>query len=137
LKLFVLDCSVTMAWCFRDEHTENSAQILHKLSQSKALVPSIWSLEVQNVLNVAERNNRISAANADQFCKLLSSLPIEIDMGFNRLLNDQITALIRTHELSAYNAAYLELALRFKIPLASYDSKLRAAATLAGVSNVI
>lgn len=134
MSSFVLDCSITMTWCFEDEKTPEGDAILESLMQEEesALVPTLWHLEVVNVLSISERQGRLSAAKASLFLDLLSDLPIHTDES----LKDprSLFFLSRTYGLSAYDAAYLSLALQEQIPLATLDKKLKAAANLAGVS---
>jgi len=125
---FVLDCSVTMSWCFEDEKTSEGDRILDRLIQeeSKGIVPSLWRLEVVNVLSVAERRGRLSTAQSLVFIDLLAELPIVVDEtppDFKDIL-----LLSRTYGLSAYDAACLDLANREQIPLATLDKKLKGAA---------
>jgi len=124
LKAFVLDCSVTMAWCFDDEANEQSDQALVLLKNGKAVVPAIWPLEVLNVLHVSERKKRISVSQSNTFISLLNALPIEIDMSLHDSLNKTILEISRQYSISAYDAAYLELAKRRTIPLFSFDKIL-------------
>ena len=131
MSYFVLDCSVAMAWCFEDEANEKSQNCLQYLKKSKAVVPSIWSLEVMNVLQVSEKKKRIQAEQSNLFIKLLSILPIEVDLSSN--LNKGITTISREYGLTTYDAAYLELAVRKKIPLASLDKLLCRMAKMANV----
>jgi len=134
LNFFVLDCSVTMSWCFEDENTEYSKQILLLLKKIKAIVPCIWPLDVMNVLKVAENKHRITTLKSNAFVNLLNSLPIEIDPNLNCLLNKSILEITRKHSLSAYDAAYLEIAIRQNIPLISFDKKLCEVAKKEGIS---
>lgn len=133
MKLFVLDCSVTMAWCFEDESNAMSDKILASLKESKAMVPSIWPLEVINVLRVGERKKRLSASQSNTFINLLRGLPIEVDMNPIDLPNQSILEISREYSISAYDAAYLELALRKNLPLVSFDKILCEAAKNAGI----
>lgn len=133
MKLFVLDCSVTMAWCFEDESNATSDKILASLKESKAMVPSIWPLEVINVLRVGERKKRLSASQSNTFINLLRGLPIEVDMNPIDLPNQSILEISREYSISAYDAAYLELALRKNLPLVSFDKILCEAAKNAGI----
>lgn len=125
---FVVDNSVSMAWCFKDETTLYSEQILQRLQVEEALVPSIWPLEVINVLLTAERRNRITTAQADAFLEVLSELPINVEeIGWPQ----KTTALLlrgRSTGLTAYDSAYLDLALRAGCPLATQDNKILDAA---------
>lgn len=133
----MLDCSVTMSWCFEDENTEKSKQILLFLKNKKAIVPCIWSLEVINVLKIAENKNRISNLMSNTFINLLNALPIEIDPNFNFLLNKSVLELIHKYPLSAYDASYLEIATRYNVPLISFDKVLCEAAKKEGVSTTL
>ncbi len=134
MNAFVLDCSVTMAWCFSDEQNEVAERLLINLKKTKALVPSIWALEVNNVLRVAERKKRITIIQSNTFIHLLNTLPIEVDKGINEHPSLYLMDITRQFDLSAYDAAYLELALRHSIPLASFDQLLCKAAKQAGLS---
>ena len=130
----VVDASVTMAWCFEDEVSAYSEAILERVGREGAIVPSIWLLEVANVLLVAERGARIDQAKTAEFCRLLQDLPIEIDQSSAAIVLGPLLATGRVHGLSAYDAAYLELAARNRLPIASEDEGLKAAADAAGVS---
>jgi predicted nucleic acid-binding protein len=85
LNLFILDCSVTMSWCLENEKNKDSEQALYLLAKKKAIVPCIWTLEVINVLRVAERQNRISSADSNTFISLLNTFPIEVDVNSDSL----------------------------------------------------
>lgn len=133
MSIFVLDCSVAMSWCFDDEKIEHSKNILELFKQMRSVVPSIWPLEVSNVLRVAERQERITTIDSDMFLDLVNSLPIDIDAGLNTLFCRQILKITRKHAISSYDAAYLELALRYDIPLASFDRNLCLVAKKEGI----
>ena len=129
----VLDCSITMAWCFEDEGSPLADAVLEHLGVTDVLVPCIWPLEVGNVLVVAERRRRLTATASARFLSLLRALPISVDQeGSDRHL-DAILALARQQALSAYDAAYLELALRQGCDFATQDNKLRRAAAALGI----
>ncbi|MBW1982232.1 MAG: type II toxin-antitoxin system VapC family toxin [Deltaproteobacteria bacterium] len=130
---FVLDCSVTMSWCFADESDYYSDVVLDQLSKTEALVPSIWPLEVVNVLLVAERRKRINKAQAMRLVELLQSLPVAIDVSTAERATGSIHLLAREHKLSSYDAAYLELAMREGLPLATRDDQLARVAKRCGV----
>lgn len=134
MSSFVLDCSVTMAWCFPDEHNDKAEQVLRHLTQTKALVPEIWALEVNNVLHIAERKKRITPTQSNTFIHLLNGLPIEIGKGLNERPSLYLLDITRQFNISAYDAAYLELALRQSIPLASFDQLLCSSAKKAGIA---
>ncbi len=122
---FVLDCSITMSWCFEDELGGPAAVVLDRLSSESAIVPSIWGLEVANVLAVAQRRRRISRMDAERFLVLIDDLPIMAD-------NDgrvaDVYRLAVELGTSAYDASYIELAIRRALPLATKDEKLAGAA---------
>ena len=133
MTFFVLDCSMTMAWCFKQEITEETNAIRRCLVEDHlAIVPSLWSLEVMNTLMVSERRNRLSVNDSQSFISFLKELPIELDRG-RSILDNSIIFLAREHQLSIYDAAYLELAIRKSFPLATLDSALKNAAHRAGI----
>ena len=127
----VIDTSVTMAWCFEDEATDQTDSVLDHLRQEAAVVPVLWHLEVANVLLVAERRRRITEAQATRFLALLGKLPIRADTA--PIDTTAVVAAGRRHNLSAYDAAYLVLAERLAASLANLDTHLIAASKAAGV----
>lgn len=130
---FVLDASVALAWSFRDEQNTYAHWMLRRLEDDPAVVPVVWLLEVANGLLVAERRGRFTAADVAQVCGALADLPIEwSDLTLDQALGP-VLDLARAHGLSAYDAAYLELAMREGLPLATQDDALRVAAERAGV----
>jgi predicted nucleic acid-binding protein len=131
---FVLDCSTTMAWCFQDEADPQADAALTSLTTQEVLVPGIWPLEVANVLAVAERKRRIDSAGIAHFTRMLASLPIVIDARTAERGLGEILFLARSEGLSAYEAAYVELALREGIPLATLDAPLKSAAQKLGIA---
>ena len=130
---FVLDCSVTMAWCFEDERTAETDTLLDKLVAEGAEAPSIWPLEVSNVLIGASRRNRISPAEANVAAQRIAALPVLIDLEGSRRAWDSLLQLAVRYGLTSYDTCYLELALRKALPLATLDKALQRAATEAGV----
>jgi predicted nucleic acid-binding protein len=131
---FVLDASVALAWCFEDETTPATDAVLERLSDEEAAAPALWRLEVANGLAMAERRGRLSVAALARSVALLQRLAITIDAeGFDRAFRDLLD-LARSERLTVYDAAYLELALRLGVPLASKDKSLRTAAGRLGVS---
>jgi predicted nucleic acid-binding protein len=122
-----------MAWCFEDEADIYADSILDQLSDSEAIVPSIWPLEVANVLLVAERRKRLTEAESLQFVGLLRKLPITIDGESSERALSDILFVGRHQGLSSYDAAYLELAMRQGAALATKDERLRKAAENCGV----
>ena len=131
---FVVDCSMTMAWFFQDEATPETNAVLARLRQDGATAPALWPLEVANVLAGGERRGRITQADTAGFLTLLRSLPITVDDETPRRAWNDILTLARAHRLTAYDAAYLELALRLGLPLATLDTDLRAAAAALGLT---
>ncbi|GLI28017.1 twitching motility protein PilT [Agromyces rhizosphaerae] len=127
---FVVDASVSLAWCFDDEASDESEALLDRLGASGGLVPVIWEYETANVLAIAERRARITEAEASRRSRLLYGLPIHIvrDLDPGALLH-----AARRHDLTAYDAAYLVLAEREGVPLATRDRALASAAEAAGV----
>lgn len=129
----VVDASITLSWCFRDEQSEQAARVLRLLAADTAVVPGIWLLEVANGLLAAERRGRLSAADVAHVHGLLSDLPVTVgDLTLDEALGS-VLDLARTQGLSAYDAAYLELAMREGLPLATRDDELRSAAVRLGV----
>lgn len=125
-----------MAWCFEDESTVLSNSILDKVAHAGATVPSLWSLEVSNVLLVAERRGRITRPQSEEFLTLLQALPIECDLLTGQRCFQHAMGLARQFQLSAYDATYLELAQRLGLGLATFDTRLGDAARNLGISVV-
>lgn len=131
---FVLDVSLSCAWGFADEASEPAWAILERLRAGRAHVPALWLWETANVLVQVDRRGRITPAAIRTFLGLLETLPISIDPpGPGTAWHDSL-ALARSHRLSAYDSAYLELAMRKGLPLATRDRALQAAAREEGVA---
>jgi predicted nucleic acid-binding protein len=131
---FVLDNSIVMAWSFEDETDEYAEAVLDRLVSSRAVVPVLWPLEVANALLMGERRSRSTEAETIKWTAILKSLPIVIDGEANAHAWSDTLYLARGHGLSAYDAAYLELAIRRALPLATIDKKLELAAEAVGVA---
>ena len=131
---FVIDASVALAWCFKDELTEAISQLLEQLQSGTAAVPTLWPLEVANVLALAERRSRITAAESARLIALLATLDISVDGEAPSLAFARILDLAREGRLTVYDAAYLELAMRLGVPLATKDRALSDAAVRLGVA---
>jgi predicted nucleic acid-binding protein len=131
---FVLDVSVTMAWHFEDEATPPIWQLLDRLIDDGAVVPGLWPLEVANVLAAGERRGRSTPAKIGGFIEQLAHLPLAVDGETSKRALSEILALARGQKLTAYDASYLELAIRLGLPLATVDRELRAAAAALGVA---
>lgn len=130
---FVLDCAIAIAWCIEDEADGATDALLDRLRSTGAWAPSIWPHEIANVLLQAERRGQITQAAVDGRLTLLEQLPIEIDPLPWWRSGQAVLALARQHRLSAYDAAYLELAARSALPLATKDKALaRAHAAMGG-----
>jgi predicted nucleic acid-binding protein len=132
-KGLVIDSSVAIAWCFPDEQDDYSQSVLDALSSERAIVPDLWHLEVANTLLVGERRKRSTQANTVTWLGFFASLPIAADDETTAHAFGDTLSLAREHNLSAYDAAYLELAMRRGLPLATLDDKLKAAAQAVGV----
>jgi predicted nucleic acid-binding protein len=121
---FVLDSSVALAWLLQDESNERTDALADRLEQEDAHVPSIWSLEVGNALLTAMRRKRISETDFDRCIAALSALPIQVDPP---AVLAATLSIARRFSLTSYDAAYLELAQRRGLALATLDEKLRQA----------
>ncbi|MGA2744626.1 MAG: type II toxin-antitoxin system VapC family toxin [Candidatus Sulfotelmatobacter sp.] len=124
----VLDSSVTLAWAYSDETTAPVTQIFDLLSQGGAWVPGLWRLEVANVLEMSVRRKRHDRIFRDATLADLAQLPIQVDLQTDQQAWSATLRLAERHQLTLYDAAYLELALRRNLPLATLDDDLRRAA---------
>lgn len=129
---FVLDNSVVSGWYLTGQSTDYSAAIAARLEVEKALVPALWQLELANVLKTACTKGRLSHPQARQILDALAQLPIEVDTGAPPGQRPLLELAMRFN-LSSYDAAYLELAMRHGLPLATQDEQLKLAAIAAGV----
>lgn len=130
---FVLDGSVALAWYFRDEKDAYADAVAARFPNVEAVVPTIWPLEIANAVLMGERRKRSTIAQASSWLSFLSSLSIIVDGETGQRAWTDTLNLARTHKLSAYDAAYLELAIRLARPLATLDEELKAAAKVVGV----
>lgn len=130
---FVLDCSVAMAWVFPDEATEETGRLRDSLLAGRAFVPAIWPIEVGNVLRVATGRGRISVGDWARIRTNLEAMPIEIEPVSTSCVWGSVLELAHERRLSVYDAMYLELAVRMRLPLATLDRTLAAAGSAAGV----
>jgi predicted nucleic acid-binding protein len=131
---FVIDASLTAIWHFEDERSAAAEAILDSLEHDAAYAPLIWWFEIRNVITLGERRKRATQEHTAGFVAFLSQLPISLDS----LPDDErVMALARKHELTFYDAAYLELAQREGIPLATLDKELVTAARAEGVPLVL
>lgn len=133
MSFITLDCSVTASWFILDEFTQISINIKDEVSKKGAIVPTIWSLEVGNTLLINERRKRITKEHRQKALYILSDLPIKIDeLTFKNAWFETIE-LAEKYNLTLYDACYLELALRYNSPLATFDNNLKQAAKLESV----
>ena len=129
----VIDASVALAWCFPDEASDYADGVLVALDGRTAMVPAIWSLEITNALLVGERRKRIRQPEARRFIELLKGLTIlEDGQPFAETVSN-VLPLAREYDLSAYDAAYLDVAVRHGAPLATLDKALQKAGRAAGL----
>jgi predicted nucleic acid-binding protein len=131
---FILDCSVTMAWYFKDEANAYAKAVRRSLIGVDAVVPGLWPLEVANILVLGERRQRSTEAEASKWLRYLQMLPIRVDDETAARAWSDILHIARSYSLSAYDASYLELAIRLGLPLASLDDQLKATAASAGAA---
>ena len=134
MSFITLDCSVTASWFIPDEFTQISINIKDEVSKKGAIVPTIWSLEVGNVLLISERRKKITKEQRQIALYTLNELPIKTDeLTFKNAWFETIE-LAERYNLTLYDACYLELSLRCNSLLATFDNNLKEAAKLAGVS---
>lgn len=137
---FVLDNSVTMRWFFGDGKPQELAYagaVLEAMKDASAAVPVVWGLEVANVIAKAESQGLVTEARSEAFLEMLKGVEIHPDTAtFSQALSDTLQ-IARRYRLSAYDAAYLELALREGLPLATLDEDLQKAAKKAGVKRFV
>ena len=133
MKRVVVDASVALAWCFPDEASEYADGILVALEGHTLLVPAVWGLEITNAIVVGERSKRLGPPEIRRFTTLIESLSLVQDVQPAGEYVRNVLPVAREHNLSAYDAAYLELSMRQGAPLATLDGRLRKAAQKAGV----
>ena len=137
MNRFVLDAFVTLCWCFEDQATSFTEAILDLLAEGKqAIVPFIWPFEISNALLSGERRKLVSTAQVTGIVEELKSWTIEVDRhGVDRAFRE-ILSVARAFRLTTYEAAYLELAMREALPLATLDKDLSKAARKAGIPSL-
>lgn len=124
----VLDTSATMAWVYVEETSSAISEVFDRVTEAGAWVPSLWRLEIANVLEMGVRRGRHNAAFRDATLSDLALLPVQMDPDTNQQAWGATVRLAERYRLTVYDAAYLELALRRGLPLATLDVELRAAA---------
>ncbi len=129
----VVDASIALAWVHGDERTDVVETVFRRIGRTGAVVPAVWPLEVANALTMAVRRGRTSPALRDRALSDLTEVPIRVDDETNAHAWTATIKLADFHGLTVYDAAYLELAQRRRLPLATLDKELRAAAVKSGV----
>ncbi len=130
----VLDASITIAWVNEQETTPAIEAVFASLDQTRAFVPELWWLEVANALQMGVRRHRFSAEKRAIYLRTLGGFTITTDHETGSRAWNETLALSDRHNLTVYDAAYLELALRRQLPLATLDGELRTAAATGGVA---
>jgi predicted nucleic acid-binding protein len=125
----VIDASMTLAWCFEDETAPASEQILDRVVETSSWVPVLWRFEVGNALQMAVRRKRISQTYRDNWLAKLSAMPIQTDPEADAHAWTTALHLADNFGLTLYDAAYVELAQRYSLPLATLDRQMQVAAT--------
>ncbi len=123
---FVLDCSVTIAWCLNEPNTY-AERVAESMLDTRALAPAIWTYEVANALVMAERRKRITVTEREELVGVIDALDIAVEPAPNAV-PFALAALAQQYRLSVYDAAYLDLAIRHGLPLATIDGNLARAA---------
>ncbi|MGP9821775.1 type II toxin-antitoxin system VapC family toxin [Salinarimonas sp. NSM] len=134
--MIVLDSSMTLSWFFEDEQTATSTALLLRIPSTGALVPSLWKLEVANALATAVRRNRCTPDLVETSLSRLERMGIRIDEATARHAWGATRALATAHALTIYDATYLEVAVRERLPLATCDRRLAAAGRACGIEVV-
>ncbi|MDQ2962009.1 MAG: type II toxin-antitoxin system VapC family toxin [Pseudomonadota bacterium] len=124
---FVLDCSVTLAWLLPDESGGATDTLADELERTSAVAPAIWPYEVANALLVAQRRARIGNDDLVRVRRALAALPIEVEPVTSGHILSAVFDLGRRLDITSYDAAYVELAARRRLPLATLDERLRKA----------
>jgi len=128
---FIVDASVGAGWIIKNQFSEYSESAKRALLTDPAVAPTLWWLEMTNLLRTGCRRRTITAVEAHGFIKALEALPIRIESPESNA--SELLGLALRHDLSAYDAVYLDLALRLQLPLATQDAALREAALASGV----
>jgi predicted nucleic acid-binding protein len=131
---FVVDNSVALAWCFEDEHTQPIMDLLDRVAETGAVAPSLWPLEALNGLLMAERRRRLDTKRRQRLAGFLRGLPVKLDAETAEQAWTATARLAERYRLTLYDAAYLELAQRRKLPLATVDQDLIRAGKALGMT---
>jgi predicted nucleic acid-binding protein len=133
MSAVVVDASVALSWCFEDETSPESEAVLDRVRVEGAMVPGLWHVEVANVLVQVEKRGRLASSDVAEAIALLSRLHVRVDDETTARAWREILSLARAEGLTAYDASYLELAIRLGLSLATKDRALARAAKRAGV----
>ena len=137
MSRFVIDASVVLTWCFPDENAVEAQHVADRFQRGDtAIAPSFWPQEVLNALLTAERHRRIPRDLVQGFLDDLMALPIELEICRSEMVFARTLSLSREHKLTAYDAAYLDLSVENRLPLATLDEHLIRACKKAGVGLV-
>ncbi len=129
MSRFILDASIVLTWCFPDEESQKAEEISELIASGRRVaVPAFWRHEMMNALLAGEKRKRLTPALTHAFIEDLNRLPIDVDLAGSDIVFNTTQALCRKHGLTAYDAAYLEIAIRWECPLATVDKDLRRAA---------
>lgn len=132
---FVIDASVALSWAFEDEETGETEAVLNRMIQGEqAVVPHLWLWEIANALTFAVRKKRIDSGRRRQFLSTMGKAPLILDRATPAAVFGRIVELADDHHLTVYDAAYLELAIRHGLPLATLDQALIRAARKAKIA---
>ncbi|MBT9333186.1 type II toxin-antitoxin system VapC family toxin [Paracidobacterium acidisoli] len=131
---FVLDSSTALSWCFKDEQSPESLEVL-KLARRRAIfVPSLWHVEMANILGSSFRKQRLNEIDLKIALRMFAVLELHTDTVYPHISSSVLMPLMQAYSLTAYDAVYLELALRLNLPLATLDANLAAASRQAGIT---
>jgi predicted nucleic acid-binding protein len=133
LSAGVIDSSIALTWCFEDEASAETETLFERVRDDGAVVPGLWHLELGNALLQAEKRGRITMADLSLRLELIADMPISVDQETAARSWREILLLARAERLTAYDAAYLALAIRLGLPLMTKDRELGAAAKRLGV----
>lgn len=127
---FILDCSVAMTWCFKDQASEYADNVLKSMKNEQAFVPFLWDLEVANVIYLANKKNKCSEADQLYYIELFNSLNIKrlrVDVSI-----DHLVVISKKYNLTSYDACYFHLSMSHNMPIATLDIDLQKAILKAG-----
>jgi len=131
MTALVIDTSVAAAWCFPDEQTDFTNGVLIAVAQSLgAYAPRLWAYEIRNCVLIGLRRQRITKTDAQDFLAAIDALNVRL---LDPLSHDTVFTLAERHNLTFYDASYLDLAMRRNLPLATLDTAMRRAANQSGV----